>query len=70
MDNQHDAGPPDGSRLLAAPALDQLLGALHAAGYRIIGPVLRDDAITLGELDSPATCPSAGASRWNPAATC
>ncbi|HBW18228.1 MAG: 4Fe-4S dicluster domain-containing protein [Streptosporangiaceae bacterium] len=57
MDNQHDAGPPDGSRLLAAPALDQLLGALHAAGYRIIGPVLRDDAITLGELDSAGDLP-------------
>ncbi|MGW4394089.1 4Fe-4S dicluster domain-containing protein [Amycolatopsis nivea] len=38
--------------------LDALVGTLIEAGYRVIGPTLRDDAIVLAELNSAAQLPA------------
>lgn len=37
--------------------LDALFGALRRAGYRVVGPTVRDAAIVLDELSSPADLP-------------
>jgi sulfhydrogenase subunit beta (sulfur reductase) len=51
-------GTPGGSALLLEAAdLDRLHGALRAAGYRVIGPTVRDGAIVLSELGSAADLP-------------
>jgi ferredoxin len=43
---------------LAADHFDALLDALRRRGYRIVGPVVRDDAISYAELGSAADLPS------------
>jgi ferredoxin len=52
-----EVSQPDSARLMAAAALDALHAALRAAGYRVIGPVVADGAISLGELESAADLP-------------
>jgi ferredoxin len=44
--------------VLTRAGLDELVAALIADGYRVIGPTLRDDAIVLAELSSGAQLPS------------
>jgi len=44
--------------VLTRVGLDELVAALIADGYRVIGPTLRDDAIVLAELSSGAQLPS------------
>jgi hypothetical protein len=49
---------PGGDALLMdAAGLGQLHGALRGAGYRVIGPTVRDGAITLDELESADDLP-------------
>jgi ferredoxin len=44
--------------VLGLDGLDALVGVLREDGHVVIGPVLRDDAITLAELSSAADLPS------------
>ena len=44
--------------VLTRAGLDELVATLIADGYRVIGPVVRDDAIVLAELTSGADLPS------------
>jgi formate hydrogenlyase subunit 6/NADH:ubiquinone oxidoreductase subunit I len=44
--------------VLEVAALDSLLDALRARGYRVVGPTLRDRVIVHGELDSAAALPA------------
>ena len=44
--------------VLDLDGLDALIGALRQDGRVVVGPVLRDDAITLAELGSAADLPS------------
>jgi ferredoxin len=44
-------------RLIEAAALGQLFTSLHGAGYRIIGPTVRDGAIVLDELGAAGDLP-------------
>ena len=46
-----EAGQPDPTRWLPFDDLDRLLEALRADGRTIIGPVVRDEAIILDEID-------------------
>ncbi len=46
-----------GPVLIAATALPQLFDVLHAGGYTVMGPVLRDGAIMIDELSSAAELP-------------
>ncbi len=46
------------SAVLSRADLDELVSALLADGYRVIGPTKRDDAIVLAELRSGADLPS------------
>jgi ferredoxin len=48
---------PGSVRLMRAAALDQLLGSLRGAGYRVIGPTVRDGAIILDELAGASDLP-------------
>jgi ferredoxin len=52
-----DAIRPGSTRLLAATALDPLFTSLHDAGFIIVGPTVRDDAIVLDELAAPSDLP-------------
>jgi ferredoxin len=52
-----DGTPGGGALLLEAADLDRLHGALRDAGYRVIGPTVRDGAIVLAELGSAADLP-------------
>ena len=53
-----DATAADGGALLMeAGDLDWLHGALRNAGYRVIGPTVRDGAIILSELESAGELP-------------
>ena len=45
-------------RVLDRAGLDRLVEVLLAEGYRVVGPVVRDDAIVLAELDSAGQLPS------------
>jgi ferredoxin len=47
-----------GAAVLSRAGLDELIAALIAEGYRVIGPTVRDDAIVLAELGSGAQLPS------------
>ena len=49
--------PADGPLLMEAAALAALHGALVGAGYRVIGPTVRDGAIILSELGSADQLP-------------
>jgi ferredoxin len=44
--------------VLSRAGLDELIAALIADGYRVVGPTRRDDAIVLAELGSGAQLPS------------
>ena len=44
----------EGPLLMEATALGPLHAALRGAGYRVIGPTMRDGAIVLRELESVA----------------
>ncbi len=44
--------------VLTRDGLDELVRALVADGYRVIGPTVRDDAIVLAEIDDGAALPS------------
>jgi ferredoxin len=44
--------------VLSRAGLDELIAALIADGYRVIGPTVRDEAIVLAELRSGADLPS------------
>ncbi len=44
--------------VLDRPGLDRLVEALRAAGYRVVGPTVRDGAIVLDELASAASLPA------------
>ena len=48
---------PGGALLMDAAVLPQLHSALRSAGYRVIGPTVRDDAIILCELESAGDLP-------------
>jgi Fe-S-cluster-containing hydrogenase component 2 len=52
-----DGPGPAGPLMLAAADLSVLHTALREAGYRVIGPTVRDGAIILGELDSASDLP-------------
>ena len=54
MDN---AIEPGSVRLMAASALEALFTSLDEAGYRVIGPTVRDGAIVLGELAAVGDLP-------------
>jgi len=51
------AANADGGRVLEAGSLAQLFDALGRAGFRVIGPTVRDGAIILAELDSADELP-------------
>ena len=52
-----DAIHPGSVWLMRAAALDQLLASLRGAGYRVIGPTVRDEAIVLDELTAASDLP-------------
>jgi ferredoxin len=52
-----DATPAGGPLLMEADALEPLHAALRGAGYRVIGPTVRDGAIVLAELGSAGDLP-------------
>jgi len=54
MDN---AIEPGSVRLMETSALEALFTSLHEAGYRVIGPTVRDGAIVLGELAAAGDLP-------------
>lgn len=47
-----------GPAVLSRSGLDDLIAALIADGYRVIGPTVRDDAIVLAEIGSGAELPA------------
>jgi ferredoxin len=47
----------DGALQMAASSLPQLFDALSRAGFRVVGPTVRDGAITLAELESADELP-------------
>ncbi|WP_109522651.1 MULTISPECIES: 4Fe-4S dicluster domain-containing protein [Nocardia] len=49
---------PDDTVVIDRAGLDRLVDALHARGYRVIGPQVRDGAIVLDELDSGQRLPA------------
>jgi ferredoxin len=49
---------PEAAAVLSRAGLDELIAALIADGYRVVGPTKRDDAIVLAELGSGADLPS------------
>ena len=61
-----DAIQPGGVRTIEATALDRLFTSLHDAGYRVIGPTVRDGAIMLGELETAGELPFGWGVRLEP----
>jgi ferredoxin len=61
-----DAIQPGGVRIIEATALDRLFTSLHDAGYRVIGPTVRDGAIILGELETAGELPFGWGVRLEP----
>jgi sulfhydrogenase subunit beta (sulfur reductase) len=57
---------PGSVRLMQATALDQLLESLRGAGYRVIGPTVRDGAIVLDELAAATDLPFGWGVRLEP----
>ncbi len=47
-----------GTAVVAPDALDSLVQALRARGFRVLGPTLRDDAIVYDDLDSADELPT------------
>jgi sulfhydrogenase subunit beta (sulfur reductase) len=56
MDSKGTAAPGSGV-IIGRDGLDALLGALTAAGYKVIGPLVSDGAIVYGEIDRAAQLP-------------
>jgi ferredoxin len=52
--------------MIEATALDRLFASLHDAGYRVIGPTVRDGAIVLGELETAGELPFGWGVRLEP----
>ena len=50
--------PPSADSVLTVAGLDRLLAALRAAGYRTVGPTVRDRAIVYDEIRSTADLPA------------
>ncbi|HEV7206932.1 MAG TPA: 4Fe-4S dicluster domain-containing protein [Jatrophihabitans sp.] len=46
-----------GDAVIDRAGLDALVAGLHAAGYQVVGPTVRDEAIVLAELGSGADLP-------------
>ena len=63
MDN---AIEPGSVRLMEASALEALFTSLDEAGYRVIGPTVRDGAIVLGELAAAGDLPFGWGVRLEP----
>jgi ferredoxin len=61
-----DAIQPGGVRTIEATALGQLFTSLNDAGYRIVGPTVRDGAIVLGELETAGELPFGWGVRLEP----
>jgi hypothetical protein len=61
-DQQGAAGP----QLIGVSALADLHGALRRAGFQVIGPTIRDDAIVLAELASAEDLPDGWSVRPEP----
>jgi ferredoxin len=61
-----DAIRPGSVRLMHAAAMDQLMVSLHDAGYRVIGPTVRDGAIVLDELAAAGDLPFGWGVRLEP----
>jgi len=57
---------PGSVRLMEAAALDALFASLHEAGYRVIGPTVRDGAIVLDELAAAGDLPFGWGVRLEP----
>lgn len=57
---------PGGVRMIEATALDRLFASLHDAGFRVIGPTVRDGAIVLGELETGGELPFGWGVRLEP----
>jgi len=53
--------------VIGLDGLDELVKALLAGGYRAVGPVLRDGAITLGEITGVADMPAGWRDSQSPA---
>ncbi|HEY7303784.1 MAG TPA: 4Fe-4S dicluster domain-containing protein [Bryobacteraceae bacterium] len=61
-------GIPVGAlRRMGVPTLGQLINALRQRGYQVIGPVLRDGAISYGPIGNLADLPAGWTSEENPA---
>src|SRR6516162_5994400 len=61
-----EAIQPGSVQLMTAAALGQLFTALHDAGFSVIGPTVRDDAIVLDELQTPGDLPFGWGVRLEP----
>jgi hypothetical protein len=48
----------EAAAVLSRAGVDELIAALIAGGYRVVGPTVRDDAIVLAELSSGDQLPS------------
>jgi ferredoxin len=57
---------PGSMRLMEAGALDRLFESLHEAGYRVVGPTVRDGAIVLDELAAVGDLPFGWGVRLEP----
>ena len=51
------AASPSDARWLARPELQRLIDALRAAGWRVLGPVVRDHALVLDEIRDAGELP-------------
>ncbi len=49
--------PAPTDRVMGPAGLDELVEALAEAGYRVVGPTVRDGAIVLDEIASAAELP-------------
>jgi NAD(P)H-flavin reductase len=55
-----------GPSFLPAGRLDDLIGALHADGRRVVGPVVEDGALKMAEIDRAAELPFGWTARSEP----
>ena len=52
-----DGNEAASARTLPAECLDDLVAALRGRGYRVVAPVLREGAVSYGEIESAAELP-------------
>src|SRR5215472_16407397 len=64
-----DSGEAASARTLPAERLDDLVAALRGRGYRVVAPVLRERAVSYGEIESAAELPRGWTDRQE-AGTC